>query len=397
VDEPPDEVRRNIRLQPARRLSAAAADVAADTDWSPPPFDRDLEMIVGQALAKERERRYQSVDALAADLERYLAGEAISARGHQTWYVVRKALARHKVGVAVSAAFAFVVIGALVVTATMWQREVRLRKTYQAGLEMGSYYKLGTVERDDGRVDQAIEMFEKVIEIGEQGGFDDPVVLRSLFAAHSRLASIYLRDGQLESARSHVMAAQAIVAREEWPGADQRELARLQLRAISLEAQEAFAKKEYAAALDLFERVARAAESLHEQVPGNATIQDEMVEAYHYVGWSARKVGEMGRSFDAYARGYEIALDLVRKHPESLDYVYGQAVSELKIAVWHLAQRTQHNDQSARQWLLRAKETLESLPPARAAQADALRCSKAIQDNFDLLGRRRLKRASSSQ
>ncbi|HEX6884600.1 MAG TPA: bifunctional serine/threonine-protein kinase/formylglycine-generating enzyme family protein [Planctomycetota bacterium] len=41
---------------------------------------RDLVVIVGKALEKERERRYASMAELAADLRRYLAGESIHAR-----------------------------------------------------------------------------------------------------------------------------------------------------------------------------------------------------------------------------------------------------------------------------------------------------------------------------
>jgi tetratricopeptide (TPR) repeat protein len=41
---------------------------------------RDLQAIVSKALAPTREARYQSVDALAADLRRFLAGEPVEAR-----------------------------------------------------------------------------------------------------------------------------------------------------------------------------------------------------------------------------------------------------------------------------------------------------------------------------
>ncbi|HEX6885410.1 MAG TPA: serine/threonine-protein kinase [Planctomycetota bacterium] len=57
---------------------------------------RELDAIVLQALSAERERRYQSVDALASDLRRFLAGEPISATPPSAGYLVRKLIARNR-------------------------------------------------------------------------------------------------------------------------------------------------------------------------------------------------------------------------------------------------------------------------------------------------------------
>jgi non-specific serine/threonine protein kinase/serine/threonine-protein kinase len=56
----------------------------------------ELDAIVLQALALEPAERYQSVDALASDVRRYLAGEAVLAHPPGAWYLLKKLVARNR-------------------------------------------------------------------------------------------------------------------------------------------------------------------------------------------------------------------------------------------------------------------------------------------------------------
>lgn len=81
----------------------------------------DLKNIVLHCLDKEPARRYGSADQLAADLRRYLQGEAVLARGDSVLYRAGKFVRRHWVGVAASAA----IVGSLALVAIQADRNAR--------------------------------------------------------------------------------------------------------------------------------------------------------------------------------------------------------------------------------------------------------------------------------
>ena len=78
---------------------------------SPYKINNEIETIVLKALTKEKERRYQSVDYLRLDIERYLAGEPIDAKRDSKWYVIQKTVRRHKTPFSMVALFAVMVMG----------------------------------------------------------------------------------------------------------------------------------------------------------------------------------------------------------------------------------------------------------------------------------------------
>jgi serine/threonine-protein kinase len=66
----------------------------------------DLDTVILKALRKEPERRYRSVEQLAADIRRHLDGLPVSARRDTIGYRAQKFVRRHRVGVATAAGVA---------------------------------------------------------------------------------------------------------------------------------------------------------------------------------------------------------------------------------------------------------------------------------------------------
>ncbi|CAN5506047.1 hypothetical protein BH09PLA1_BH09PLA1_20740 [soil metagenome] len=110
------EIQRMVREEdsptPSTRISALGeklASVAAVRQVSPHHLSRlvkgELDWIAMKCLEKDRRRRYESAGALAEDLLRHLAGEAVAAGPPSALYRIRKTAARHRLAVTVSSTF----------------------------------------------------------------------------------------------------------------------------------------------------------------------------------------------------------------------------------------------------------------------------------------------------
>ncbi len=78
----------------------------------------EVDAVVMRALEPAVSDRYASVEALRADVTRYLQGYPVEARKHSRWGRARKFVSRHKVG---SAATAVIAIYAASLTGAIWQ------------------------------------------------------------------------------------------------------------------------------------------------------------------------------------------------------------------------------------------------------------------------------------
>jgi WD40 repeat protein/serine/threonine protein kinase len=121
-----DELRRIIReeepARPSTRISTlgqAATAVSANRKSDPRKlsqlFRGELDWIVMKALEKDRNRRYESASAFAADVQRYLNDEPVWACPPSAWYRFRK-LARRNRQAATMASF---LLALLVVSVTI--------------------------------------------------------------------------------------------------------------------------------------------------------------------------------------------------------------------------------------------------------------------------------------
>jgi tetratricopeptide (TPR) repeat protein/serine/threonine protein kinase len=122
-----DEMRRIIREEepprPSTRLSTlgqAFTTISARRKTDPKRLSQllrgELDWVVMKALEKDRNRRYESAGAFAADVERYLRDEPVSAGPPSTLYRLRRFVRRNRRALAVTASlFVAVIVVAAVV------------------------------------------------------------------------------------------------------------------------------------------------------------------------------------------------------------------------------------------------------------------------------------------
>jgi serine/threonine protein kinase/WD40 repeat protein len=138
-----DEVRRIIREEeppkPSTRLTALGATLSAVSGkrkMEPNKLSAlvkgDLDWIVMKALEKDRNRRYETASAFAADVRRFLNEEPIEARPPSAWYRFTKTARRHRAALATAAVVAAaLVVGTVVST---WQAVAALNAEARARL-----------------------------------------------------------------------------------------------------------------------------------------------------------------------------------------------------------------------------------------------------------------------
>jgi serine/threonine protein kinase/Tfp pilus assembly protein PilF len=134
-------IREQEPPRPSNRLSTLAAaemtTVALARQSEPPrllhAIRGDLDWIAMKCLEKDRARRYETANALAADILRHLENEPIVARPPSASYRFQKLVRRHKFAVASVAAFSIVLL--LGATTSTWQA-IRATRAERAQIKL---------------------------------------------------------------------------------------------------------------------------------------------------------------------------------------------------------------------------------------------------------------------
>jgi serine/threonine protein kinase len=109
-EEPP---RPSTRLSTGQALPVIAANRGLEPRRLNGVMRGELDWIVMRALEKDRKRRYETANARAADVERYLNDEPVQACPPSAWYRFRKFARRNRPALVTATAAALVLVAAV--------------------------------------------------------------------------------------------------------------------------------------------------------------------------------------------------------------------------------------------------------------------------------------------
>jgi serine/threonine protein kinase/tetratricopeptide (TPR) repeat protein len=231
--------------RPSTRVSTDSRGAAKNSRVDPHKLVRqlrgDLDCIALKALEHERERRYSSPSDLAADLNRYLRDEPITARPPSVSYRTRKFVRRNRVAVAFTAALVFIIVGFAVSMTMERNRAQREAETSRRVSDfMTQMFTVSDPGVSRGNTVTAREILDKASEQIEKGLGQDPQVQARLMQT---MGTTYRGLGLDEQA--HRLLEHALAIQTQTLGPDNPETLRsLALLGIVVEGQGRFADSE---------------------------------------------------------------------------------------------------------------------------------------------------------
>jgi WD40 repeat protein len=157
----------------------------------------ELDWVVMKCLEKQRDRRYETANGLARDIQRYLADEMVEARPPSAGYRLRKFARKHRAALASATAIAVLLVAGL--SMSLWQMSRAI--TAEGWAAAGEREARGQAERADREAEAA--------RINEQRARDEKLLSdRRWYAAEVNLAQQAWLRGQIPMVRQKLRAQQ---------------------------------------------------------------------------------------------------------------------------------------------------------------------------------------------
>jgi eukaryotic-like serine/threonine-protein kinase len=312
------EIEQAICEWEPERPSAAAArsDSPATAEETPQKLSRrlrgDLDAIVMMALRKEPQRRYPTVDRLSEDIDRHLRRLPVSA-SKDTWtYRAAKFTRRHKVGVAITALTAAVLVFVTIFSTYLLSAERKQKKvTYQLIEfmlnDLDNALKSGATSARKALVDDVLARLTQL----SSGRVSDPD-LRVL------LVTAYLKLGDIQGNMFTNNLGDPSAARQSYQRARQfarspGEIAEAERRLGDM----AFNSGQFVDALASYQRVAPILDRAIEENPKQKALYPAATTNWYRIGFMELQMGRVRDALASYEHEIGIAQQQFDLFPDS--------------------------------------------------------------------------------
>ena len=342
-DRPVPDAVRIIRDEEPTRLSSVSRTLGGD-----------IETIVGKALEKEKDQRYQSARELGSDVLRYLANEPIAARPPSAAYQLRKFAARNRVLCGGVLTTLVALVSGIIGTATFAvQAEQRRAAAEESAFEAEQSYSMardsvkfvvnhvadrlqhvpGTREIRSQLLQEA---YEKYLDLLARPS-DDVEVQHDYAAALLRRADLFLEEGRLQEATSDVDQARSLLQALTQAHPSRAGYRRALQQCYAREAHLAWRRGDLATAEQCYRRACDGFAALvagEHSVPGDRVLWAEALDRL------GRIAGERG-AYEEQLQHYQEFL-AVADHPGAAALRSQVSVAHERLGDWHASRGEPH-------------------------------------------------------
>jgi eukaryotic-like serine/threonine-protein kinase len=342
------EILRRIREEepprPSTRLSDSGeglASIAATRRTEPARLTRlvrgELDWVVMKCLDKNRERRYETANGLARDVQRYLADEVVEARPPSAGYRVRKFVRRHRGRVLAAGLLLLALLAGI--AGTTWG----LIRAAKANAELATTNaELARTNADLTRsraaVQERFELAVDAIKTFHTGVSEDFLLKQEQFKE--------LRDRLLNSAADFYGKLGALLG-QETDVASRRALAQSNFELAELTAKVGRSED----ALGMHRAVLAACEALAADPRADIDIKVDLGRSLNALGSMLEAIGRLDEAEAAYRRAETHLSHLAQADPKSV--TVGSALAFCRARVGSLLNTTGRGDEGL-SWVRRA-------------------------------------------
>jgi eukaryotic-like serine/threonine-protein kinase len=330
-----DVTKPSLSVVRTQQSSQSTAFPGASPEKLRKQLSGDLDNIVLMALRKEPLRRYATVNDLQEDIRRHLEKVPVIARNDTAWYRASKFVARHKAGVAATAAVAVILVAGIVITlreARIAQQRFNDVRALANSLIFDVHDSVKDLPGSTPARKIIVERALQYLNILAHDSSGDLGLQRELATAYERVGSVqgdYLENNLGDFEGTLVSYKKALELRKQISASSKDWNDRVALaQDYRLVAHQLWANGDPRGARDPIERAIAVSEAINKEKPNNLTILGELSFDREVSG----RIGYPGDSsanekvLDDYRHALALDEAAIKIKPDDVSFLHGYSM-----------------------------------------------------------------------